>query len=138
MIKYNLTCQCKKTFESWFASSAEYDVLKRKGFISCIYCESKNVNKSIMAPNLSSKSNKSLEKTKVQKNIIKKLSNFRKYIEKNCENVGDNFLKEAKNIYYDNKKSKGIYGKATPEETAELLDEGIEVITIPWINKKEN
>jgi hypothetical protein len=138
MIKYNLTCQCKKTFESWFASSAEYDALKRKGFISCIYCESKNVNKSIMAPNLSSKSNKSLEKTKVQKNITKKLSNFRKYIEKNCENVGDNFLKEAKNIYYDNKKSKGIYGKATPEETAELLDEGIEVITIPWINKKEN
>ena len=33
---------------------------------------------------------------------------------------------------------KGIYGKATPEETAELLEEGIEVETIPWFDKREN
>ena len=36
------------------------------------------------------------------------------------------------------KKSKGIYGKATLEETSELLDEGIEVTTIPWVDKSEN
>ena len=39
---------------------------------------------------------------------------------------------------FDKKTSKGIYGKATPEETAELLEEGIDVATIPWPNKSEN
>ena len=59
-------------------------------------------------------------------------------IEKNCENVGENFSHEARKIHYDNKTSKGIYGKATEEETKELLDEGIEVASIPWVNKSEN
>ena len=138
MIKYNLICKCKKTFESWFSSSSEYDVLKRRKLISCIYCDSTSVEKSIMAPNLYSKSNKTLKKNKLEKNIKKQLSNFRKYIEKNCKNVGDNFPQEARSIHYDKKTSKGIYGKATPEETAELLDEGIDVVTLPWVNKSEN
>ena len=91
-----------------------------------------------MSPNLTSKSNKSSVKKNIEKDIRKELLNFRKYIEKNCKDVGDNFTREARNIHYDKKSSKGIYGKATPEETAELLDEGIEVETIPWIDKKEN
>ncbi len=138
MIKYHLVCKCKKTFESWFSSSLEYDVLKRRKLINCIYCESTSVEKSIMAPNLYSKSNKTPKKTKLEKNIKKQLLNFRKYIEKNCKNVGDNFPQEARSIHYDKKTSKGIYGKATPEETAELLDEGIDVVTLPWVNKSEN
>ena len=91
-----------------------------------------------MAPNLSSKSNKVFKKTKLEKNIKKQLLDFRRYIEKNCINVGENFTKEARNIHYDKKTSKGIYGKATPEETSELLEEGIEVATIPWADKSEN
>ena len=138
MIKYNLTCECGKIFESWFSSSAEYDALKKRKLINCIYCDSTLVKKSIMSPNLSSKSNKISKKAKLKKNIKKQLVEFRKYIEENCRNVGDNFPQEARNIHYDKKTSKGIYGKATPEETAELLDEGIDVATIPWVNKSEN
>ncbi len=91
-----------------------------------------------MAPNLSRKSNKISKNIKIEKKIKKQLLNFRRYIEKNCKNVGDNFPQEARNIHYDNKTSKGIYGKATQEEANELLEEGIEVGTIPWINKYEN
>ena len=91
-----------------------------------------------MAPNLPSKSNKINKKTKLQKNIKKQLIDFRKFIEKNCKNVGENFTKEARNIHYDKKTSKGIYGKATAEEASELREEGIEVATIPWIDKSEN
>ena len=58
MIKYNLKCKCKKVFESWFSSSKEYETLKKKNLINCIYCNSTSVNKSIMSPNLSTKSNK--------------------------------------------------------------------------------
>ena len=138
MIKYNLTCECGGMFESWFSSSPEFDILCKKKLIKCIYCESSLIKKSLMAPNLPSKSNKNIKKNKLERKIRKELINFRKYIEKNCKNVGDNFTQEARNIHYDKKTSKGIYGKATPEETAELIDEGIDVATIPWPNKSEN
>ena len=138
MIKYNLLCKCGKEFESWFSSSNEYDNLKKRKLVTCINCNSTLVKKSIMSPNLTSKSNKDKKKIQLQKDIKKQLLNFRKYVEKNCKDVGDNFPQEARKIHYDKKTSKGIYGKATPEETAELLEEGIEVETIPWVNKREN
>ena len=138
MIKYNLKCECGSTFESWFSSSNEFDSLNKKKLIKCIYCDSSAIKKSVMSPNLSSKSNKMLKKTPLEKNVKKQLLDIRKYIEKNCRNVGENFTREARNIHYDKKSSQGIYGKATPEETAELLDEGIEVSTIPWAPKSEN
>ena len=138
MIKYNLKCECGATFESWFSNSHEYDSLSKKKFIKCIYCDSSAIRKSVMAPNLFGKSNKISKKTKSEKNIKKRLLDFRKYIEKNCKNVGENFLREARNIHYDKKSAHGIYGKATPEETSELLEEGIEVTTVPWVEKSEN
>ena len=138
MIKYNLICECGRTFESWFSSSDEHDVLRRKKLINCIYCDSTSVRKSVMAPNLFNKTNKTSKNTNIEKKIKKQLLELRRYIEKNCKNVGNNFPREARNIHYDKKTSKGIYGKATPEETAELLEEGIEVATIPWPNKSEN
>ena len=138
MIKYNLTCKCGEIFESWFSSSSEFDSLCKKKLIKCIYCESSLIKKSVMAPNLSSKSNKIFIKTKLEKNIKKQLLNFRKYIEKNCTNVGENFSREARSIHYEKKTSQGIYGKATPEETSELIEEGIEIVTVPWIDKSEN
>tara|TARA_B110000438_G_scaffold250186_1_gene253869 strand:- start:753 stop:1169 length:417 start_codon:yes stop_codon:yes gene_type:complete len=138
MIKYNLTCICKESFESWFLNSSAFDALDKKKLIKCIYCGSSSVKKSVMAPNVNAKSNKILKKSKQEKNIKKQLLNIRKYIEKNCKNVGENFTQEARNIHYDKKSSQGIYGKATPEETSELLEEGIDVATIPWVDKSEN
>ena len=138
MIKYDLACKCGETFESWFSSSSEFDYLCKKKLIKCIYCESSSVKKSVMAPNLPSKSNKIFKKSKLEKNIKKRLLDFRKYIEKNCRNVGENFSREARSIHYDKKTSKGIYGKTTPEEASELIEEGIEVVSIPWVDKSEN
>ena len=52
MIKYNLKCKNKHEFESWFSDSKEFDRLKRKNLIECIFCQSKEVEKSIMAPSV--------------------------------------------------------------------------------------
>ena len=138
MIKYNLICSCGKTFESWFSSSIHFESQKNNKLINCIYCYSPSIKKSLMSPNLSSKSNKISKKAKLERNVKKQLLEFRKYIEKNCKDVGDKFPQEARSIHYDKKNSKRIYGKATPEETAELMEEGIEVTTIPWLDKSEN
>ena len=54
MIKYNLKCENKHEFESWFSDSNEYEKLKeKKKLLDCIYCNSKKINKSIMSPMVS-------------------------------------------------------------------------------------
>ena len=65
----------------------------------------------------------------------KQLINLRKYIEKNFEYVGKDFSKKVREIYYDDKRKKTIYGTTTVKEREELEDEGIDLISIPWINK---
>ena len=57
MIKYNLTCKCKCTFDSWFANSNEFERLFKKKLITCIECNSHNISKSIMAPNIANTKN---------------------------------------------------------------------------------
>ena len=136
MIKYTLICKCKSTFESWFSSSKEFDVLLSKKLIKCIHCDSSEVKKTVMAPRLTRKSNQIIKKNRFQKNVNKQLVNFKKYIQKNFEDVGERFPQEARSIHYDKKTSKGIYGKATPEETSELIEEGIDIYTLPWVDDK--
>ena len=53
MIKYNLKCQNNHEFESWFSNSEEFEKLNKKRLLECIYCASKKIEKSIMAPMLS-------------------------------------------------------------------------------------
>jgi len=135
MIKYLLKCNNKHEFESWFSESKEYEKLKKKNLIECIFCTSKDVSKSIMSPNIvvKKKANNN-EFNKIKKDLIR----MRKFIEKNFKFVGDKFPKEAREIYYDNKKNKNIYGTATLEERLELEEEGIDLASIPWVDTKEN
>ena len=140
MIKYLLKCNKKHEFESWFSESKEYEKLKKKNLIECIFCKSKNVNKSIMSPNVVVKDktaeNKSdgKEFNRIKKDLIK----IKKFVEKNFKFVGDKFPKEAREIYYDNKQNKNIYGTATLEERKELEEEGIDLVSIPWADNKKN
>ena len=105
MIKYNLKCHNDHEFESWFYDSNEFENLYNKRLLECIYCSSKKINKSIMAPmvsNIKKKDDIKLfnQTLRDQKNT---LSQIRKYIEKNFENVGKNFSKKVREIYYDKK-----------------------------------
>ena len=142
MIKYKLICKkCDLKFDSWFASSNEYERLKKKKLLNCHKCNSVKVEKSIMAPQLISQNFKNDEKINLEKyNKVKKtIKDYQKFIKDNFKYVGDNFAYEARSIHYNNKKKqKGIYGKASIKEAKELSEEGIEVETVPWINDKEN
>ena len=138
MIKYNLTCKCECIFDSWFASSEEFGRLMKKKLITCIECNSNEVSKSIMAPNITSSKKIDNVDYKFQKNIKKKIVEYQKFIKENCKYVGDNFAREARSIHYDDKKKiKGIYGRVTAEEIDELHEEGIETTTIRWYDKTE-
>ena len=140
MIKYNLKCSNNHEFESWFSDSEEFDNLKKKGLLECIYCSSKRISKSIMAPRISAvkeKNNDIFFENKILKKEKNNLLKLKNYIEKNFEYVGDKFSKEVREIYYDKKNKKMIYGTTTTKERKELADEGIDILSIPWI-KKDN
>ena len=138
MIKYNLKCKNKHEFESWFSDSNEFDKLNNKNLLECIYCSSKKIKKSIMAPMISSSKDNydqiriSNEELKNEKNNLLELRNF---IEKNYDYVEKDFSKKVREIFYDKQSKRAIYGTATPEEKEELSEEGIELISIPWVNK---
>ncbi len=140
MIKYNLKCKHKHEFESWFLDSKEFEKLKSKKMIECIFCKTKSIEKSIMAPSVLSQEQKRKNQKSVKyiKKIQKDLLKMRNFVEKNFEYVGNNFPREVRNAYYDKRKNRNIYGKATPEETQELEEEGIELTAIPWIDNKKN
>ena len=138
MIKYNLKCKNEHEFESWFSNSAEFEKLNNKNLLECIYCSSKKIKKSIMSPMISSSKNYYHQikitdgELKNEKNNLIKLRNF---VEKNFEYVEKDFTKKVREIFYDKKNNKAIYGKATLEEKEELSEEGINLISIPWVNK---
>ena len=125
-------------FESWFSDSNEFEKLNKKKLLECIFCNSKKISKSIMSPMISvTNDNKDqLEKdnniSKIEKNSLLQI---RQYIEKNFEYVGADFGKKVREIYYDRNSKKRIYGTTTPEEREELSEEGIDLISIPWVNK---
>jgi hypothetical protein len=142
MIKYSLICKdCDLTFESWFASSKEYEKLKKKKFLNCHSCNSINIDKSLMAPNLlNKKSDSKLSKEFKKYNKIKKtIFEYQKFIKNNFEYVGNNFVYEARSIHYhEKKKEKGIYGIASKQDIKDLKEEGIDTQTIPWVGDKNN
>ena len=141
MIKYQLNCKkCQKKFDSWFSSSNEYERLKKKKLLNCISCGSIKVEKSLMSPNFFSKSNNiTTQDEKKVLEIRNKLKEYKKFVEKNLDYVGDDFAYEARSIHYGGKKrKKGIYGKASKEEIKDLSEEGIETQVLPWLEDKEN
>ena len=142
MIKYKLVCKnCNNFFDSWFASSKEYEKLKKLKHINCDNCNSLKVEKTLMTPSvLNSKKEKPViyqnkKYTKI-KNTIKE---YQKFIKNNFEYVGEDFAYKARSIHYNNKKKlKGIYGNATAKEVKELKEEGIDTEVIPWVNQNDN
>ena len=143
MIKYKLICKnCNISFDSWFASSSEFEKLKRKNYLNCHNCHSKKIEKTLMAPKLINNSKqKEISNKKNLKllEINKKIKEYQKFIKNNFDYVGENFAYEARSIHYNQKKrDKGIYGKASKKDLKELNDEGIDTQLIPWVENDNN
>ena len=142
MIIFKLICKdCEVSFDSWFSSSEEYVKLKKKKFLNCHFCNSLNVEKTLMSPSVfkSTTNNKNDGKSEKYNKIKKELLEYQQFIKKNFDYVGENFAHEARSAKYRNKKVlKGIYGTATKEDLKELKEEGIQVETISWIKDNMN
>ncbi len=138
MIVFNLICsECEYPFEGWFNDTKTFNSQKRQKLINCPNCESSNISKTLVAPNISKKSNSKSVKNK--KTIASDIKKIKKIVEENFDYVGDSFSEEAKKIKYGESKDRPIYGEATIEQTKELIEEDIKVSPLPFqSNKKVN
>ena len=137
MIVFNLNCSdCSSSFEGWFENTKDYSKQIKKGLLSCPFCNSTQIKKGLMAPNVAKKSNSNTSKR--NKSIASNVNKLKKIIEKEFDYVGDKFTEEAKKIKYGEVKERAIYGEASIEQTKELIDEDIDVLPLPFSTKKTN
>ena len=151
MINYSLICSNDHQFEGWFRSYEDYNNQVNSKLIDCPICGNNNIHKGLMAPAVQSSKNKKRNQDRLNNTQNNSSENpsivantdhlrvafnmLRKYVEKNCENVGENFATEARKISKGETTERDIYGKATVDEVEKLKDEGIEVASIPWVKE---
>jgi len=137
MIVFNLICStCEYEFEGWFDNSSAFESQKKRKLINCPNCESSQIKKTLVAPNVGKKSNS--KKTTNKKTIASNINKIKKIVEDNFDYVGDQFTEEAKKIKYGETEDRPIYGEATIEQTKELIDEDISITPLPFQSSKKN
>ncbi|WP_135080030.1 DUF1178 family protein [Terasakiella sp. SH-1] len=161
MICYQLLCEHDHQFEAWFRDSAAFDEQAAHGEIQCPFCENDQIRKAMMAPAVASRKDVQVRTSQDQEKAIQAaekaasdmrdgadpqdaaqafmevVSTIQKHVEDNCEYVGEQFADEARAMHYGDSEMRDIYGEATQQETEDLRDEGIEVISIPKMADKE-
>mgnify|MGYP001336973941 FL=1 len=138
MIVFDLICdECNYEFEGWFDNSKEFQKQNRKNLINCPSCNSHSIQKSLMTPNISKKTNSKNIK-QIKRTVINKINKYKKIIEKNYDYVGDSFTEEAKKMKYGEVEERPIYGEANIEQTKELIEEEISVVPLPWTPSKKS
>lgn len=146
MIKYALACEQAHEFESWFPSSEAFETQRKRGFVTCPFCNSARVEKQIMAPSVARK-DKAPEAPAPQpvavlsereQEIRVALRALREHVMKNAENVGKGFVEEARKMHYGETEERSIYGEADLAEARALLEEGIDVLPLPVVPDDRN
>jgi hypothetical protein len=159
VIRYNLVCDQRHEFESWFQDSAAYDKQAKRGLVSCPLCGSAKVEKAIMAPRVARKDKSTSIVAPVEnaapapaaeastpvamispqeREFRKKLKELRDHLTSNADNVGKKFPEEARKMHYGEIEHRSIYGEATPKDAKELLEEGIEFHPLPSLPDERN
>ena len=142
MIKYDLRCKFDHVFEGWFPSSVGFEEQARDGLLECPICGNIDVDRALMAPAVKRSKKIKTSNTKPVKvkeaEIYSKLRTLRNHIEKNTEDVGDRFAKEARSIYLGESDKKAIRGSTSKEEAADLEEDGVPFIRVPWVDKTDN
>lgn len=135
---FNLSCEFDHTFEGWFGSADDYQQQLDNQLLTCPMCNSVNVRRLPSAARLNLSSGSGSGKKDQQTMLAPTAAQMQemwlrmtKHIKENTEDVGDRFADEARAIHYQEAPERGIRGKASVQEAAELADEGIEVLPLP-------
>lgn len=141
MITYSLVCDSSHKFDAWFRSAEAFDEQAARGIVACPVCGSGKVGKALMAPALSRASSDKLSLSSghpQQAEIREMLRMMRKKVTSEADYVGDRFAEEARRIHFKEADPRGIYGEATHDEVAELLDDGVDFLPLPNLPEEAN
>ncbi|HEX5392275.1 MAG TPA: DUF1178 family protein [Rhodocyclaceae bacterium] len=148
MIVLNLQCNAGHAFEGWFASSTAFDDQVRAGQLTCPVCGHEQINRLPSGPHVKRSDTLVPVETEVSQSspasgasvapspidTAKLLQAFASIMD-DAEDVSTRFAEEARKIHYGDAEARNIKGKATLEETSELLEEGIAVLPVPIPDK---
>lgn len=147
MIRYTLKCENDHPFESWFQSADAYQSLASAGMLECPGCGSSTVEKTLMAPGVSTSRNKSAEPIErpnpsaqpvvsaPDPKMAEAMSKLRKHVEENSDYVGQNFAKEATAMHLGDTPARSIYGEVAPADAKRLAEDGVPALPLPFIPK---
>ena len=141
MISFNLICEHDHAFEAWFRNNADFDAQNERGLVSCPHCGTSSVQKALMAPAVSTGKRReqiALAMGEQQKKALAQLKELSKKVRENADYVGDRFAEEARKIHFGETEARGIYGEATSEEAASLLEDGVEFMPLPLFPEEQN
>ena len=138
MIKYKLKCKNGHAFESWFSDNSSFEYLQKTKNLECEICSTKEVEKSLMSPNVSAKKQKKDGFLTTKGDLEKEILNLKKKIKATAEDVGKDFASEARAMHYGESVERSIYGKTTRSEALELAEEGVPFVPLPWTDDKLN
>jgi len=130
MIVFDLQCDKGHAFEGWFEDSQAFNMQKKKGLITCPSCNSTVISK--LPSTFAIKGSQSLTGPVDQQIDLQKMSSeISDYVNKNFDNVGCEFAKEALKMHYGVSESRNIRGVSTKEEEKVLTKEGIQFFKVP-------
>jgi hypothetical protein len=130
MIAYDLQCVNGHAFEGWFEDSEAYQTQKNKELIACPACNTTRVSR--IPSTFAIKSSPIPKKVSLEEENLKRAGKeIVDFVEKNFDNVGCDFAKEALKIHYGVEEPRNIRGVSTKEEEKMLKEEGIDFLKIP-------
>lgn len=167
MIRYTLICDNAHEFESWFASSDSFEEQAKRGFVTCLVCDSARVERAVMSPAVArtDRGRRSVEPVAAPESVAPSsaptpspapavqpaalmgekemaframLTALHEHVAANAEPVGKNFAEEALKIHHGESESRAIYGEASAEDAQMLHEEGVEFMPLPRLPEGRN
>jgi len=141
VIHYSLVCDNDHKFDAWFRSAEAFDEQSSRGIVTCPVCNSPKTGKGLMAPSVARSTS---EKVAVsighpqQQQLREALRALRNKVTTEADYVGDRFADEARKIHFKEVDPRGIYGEATREEVASLIEDGVDFMPLPSIPEEHN
>jgi hypothetical protein len=141
VINYSLVCDRSHKFDGWFASAAAYDEQKRRGLVTCPICTTTAVEKALMAPSVARSSDERVSLSighPQHRQLREAMMALREKVVAEADYVGDRFADEARKIHFGEVDARGIYGEATREEVAALIEDGVDFLPLPAGKEEHN
>ena len=141
-----LKCENDHQFESWFNSAGAFEKLAGMKLVECPQCSSVSVEKTLMAPRVPAKSNKSVNTAPAplqamasgsDPKLERALKELRSHVETNSEYVGPRFAAEATSMHLGDTPQRSIYGEVKPEEAKRMAEDGVRALPLPFVPKQK-